>query len=263
MNMGTEEGTATATSEVAGPPLLELRGISKTFGHVQALQEVDFSLHPGEVVGLVGDNGAGKSTLIKIIAGAYQPDAGTIRVNGSLVNIRNPRDAMAQGIATVYQNLALVDQRDVAANVFLGQELVRGLVLDRGRMLEEAAQVLQDLRADIPSAQTPVGLLSGGQRQAVAIARAIHQGGGGTRLVIMDEPVAALGIEESRKVLRLITRLKDQGRAVIVISHNLEHVFSVADRIVVLRRGRLVGIRRREETTADEIVRFIVGAEHL
>ena len=129
-------------------------------------------------------------------------------------------------------------------------------------MLEEAGQVLQDLRADIPSAQTPVGLLSGGQRQAVAIARAIHQERG-TRLVIMDEPVAALGIEESRKVLRLITRLKDQGRAVIVISHNLEHVFSVADRIVVLRRGRLVGIPRREETTADEIVRFIVGAEHL
>jgi ABC-type sugar transport system ATPase subunit len=211
---------------------------------------------------LVGDNGAGKSTLIKIIAGAYQPDAGTIRVNGSLVTVRNPRDAMAQGIATVYQNLALVDQRDVAANVFLGRELVRGLVLDRSRMLQESAQVLEDLRIDIPSAQTPVGLLSGGQRQAVAIARAVHQERG-TRLVIMDEPVAALGIEESRKVLRLITRLKDQGRAVIVISHNLEHVFSVADRIVVLRRGRLVGIRRREETTADEIVRFIVGAEHL
>jgi ABC-type sugar transport system ATPase subunit len=262
MNMGTEEGAAAVASGVAGSPLLELRGISKAFGHVQALQGVDFSLYPGEVVGLVGDNGAGKSTLIKIIAGAYQPDAGTIRVNGSLVNIRNPRDAMAQGIATVYQNLALVDQRDVAANVFLGRELVRGLVLDRSRMLQESAQVLEDLRIDIPSAQTPVGLLSGGQRQAVAIARAVHQERG-TWLVIMDEPVAALGIEESRKVLRLITRLKDQGRAVIVISHNLEHVFSVADRIVVLRRGRLVGIRRREETTADEIIRFIVGAEHL
>jgi ABC-type sugar transport system ATPase subunit len=262
MNTATEEGAAGVASEVVESPLIELRGISKTFGHVQALQDVDFSLYPGEVVGLVGDNGAGKSTLIKIIAGVYQPDAGTILVNGSPVTVRNPRDAMAHGIATVYQNLALVDQRDVAANVFLGRELVRGLVLDRSRMLEESAQVLEDLRIDIPSAQTPVGLLSGGQRQAVAIARAIHQGGG-TRLVIMDEPVAALGIEESRKVLRLISRLKDQGRAVIVISHNLEHVFSVADRIVVLRRGRLVGIRRREETTADEIVRFIVGAEHL
>lgn len=262
MNVGTEKGAATVASEVVPSPLVELRGISKAFGHVQALQGVDFSLYPGEVVGLVGDNGAGKSTLIKIIAGVYQPDAGTIRVDGSLVTLRNPRDAMALGIATVYQNLALVDQRDVAANIFLGRELVRGLVLDRSRMLNESAQVLQDLRIDIPSAQTPVGLLSGGQRQAVAIARAIHQGGG-TRLVIMDEPVAALGIEESRKVLRLITRLKAQGRAVIVISHNLEHVFSVADHIVVLRRGRLVGVRRKAETSADEIVRLIVGAEHL
>lgn len=262
MNVGTEKGATAVASEVAGPPLVELRGISKAFGHVQALQEVDFSLYAGEVVGLVGDNGAGKSTLIKIIAGVYQPDAGAIRVNGSSVTVRNPRDAMALGIATVYQNLALVDQRDVAANIFLGRELVRGLVLDRSRMLEESAQVLQDLRIDIPSAQTPVGLLSGGQRQAVAIARAIHQRGG-TRLVIMDEPVAALGIEESRKVLRLITRLKAQGRAVIVISHNLEHVFSVADRIVVLRQGRLVGVRRKAETSADEIVRLIVGAEHL
>jgi ABC-type sugar transport system ATPase subunit len=262
MDVGKEKGAAPVASEVVEPPLVELRGISKTFGHVQALQGADFSLYPAEVVGLVGDNGAGKSTLIKIIAGVYQPDAGTIRVNGSPVTLHNPRDAMDFGIATVYQNLALVDQRDVAANIFLGRELVRGLVLDRSRMLDESAQVLQDLRIDIPSPQTPVGLLSGGQRQAVAIARAVHQGRG-TRLVIMDEPVAALGIEESRKVLRLITRLKDQGRAVIVISHNLEHVFSVADRIVVLRRGRLVGVRRKAETSADEIVRLIVGAEHL
>lgn len=229
---------------------------------MQALRGVDFCLSRGEVVGLVGDNGAGKSTLIKIIAGVYQPDAGTIRVDGSPVTFRNPRDAMALGIATVYQTLALVDQRDVAANIFLGRELVRGLVLDRRHMLEESAQVLRELRIDIPSAQTPVGLLSGGQRQAVAIARAVHHGVG-TRLVIMDEPVAALGIEESRKVLRLITQLKAQGHAVIVISHNLEHVFSVADRIVVLRRGRLVGVRHKAETTAAEIIRLIVGAEHL
>ncbi len=214
------------------------------------------------MVGLVGDNGAGKSTFIKVISGAYQPDAGTIRVDGSPVTFHTPRDAMALGIATVYQNLALVDQRDVAANIFLGRELVRGLILDRDRMLEESAQVLRELKIDIPSAQTLVGLLSGGQRQAVAIARAIHQGGG-NRLVIMDEPVAALGIQESRKVLRLITQLKAQGCAVIVISHNLEHVFSVADRIVVLRRGRLVGVRRKAETTAAEIIRLIVGAEHL
>jgi ABC-type sugar transport system ATPase subunit len=242
-------------------PFLEMKGICKTFGHVQALQGVDFSLHDAEVVGLVGDNGAGKSTLIKIISGAYRPDAGTIQVDAQPVTFHNPRDAMQAGIATVYQNLALVDQRDVASNIFLGRELLRGLVLDRRRMQEESVRVLRELRSDIPSVEVSVGLLSGGQRQAVAIARAIHQIA--ARLVIMDEPVAALGIEESRKVLRLIQRLKDQGHAVIVISHNLEHVFSVADRIVVLRRGRLVGIRRKAETTAAEIVRLIVGAEHL
>jgi ABC-type sugar transport system ATPase subunit len=243
------------------PPFVEMNGICKTFGHVQALQEVDFNLYDAEVVGLVGDNGAGKSTLIKIISGAYRPDAGTIHVDGQPVTFHSPRDAMHMGIATVYQNLALVDQRDVASNIFLGRELVRGLVLDRGRMLEESVDVLRILRSDIPSVEVSVGFLSGGQRQAVAIARAIHQSA--ARLVIMDEPVAALGIEESRKVLRLIRRLKDQGHGVIVISHNLEHVFSVADRIVVLRRGRLVGVRRKAETNAAEIVRLIVGAEHL
>ncbi len=252
----------TATPEVSGNrPLVELRAISKSFGHVQALQRVDFCIFPGEVVGLVGDNGAGKSTLIKIISGAYQPDSGTILVDGVPVSFHSPRDAMRMGIATVYQNLALVDQRDVAANIFLGREPTRGIVIDRRRMVEESVQVLQQLRSDIPSVDVAVGFLSGGQRQAVAIARAVHQIA--ARLVIMDEPVAALGIEESRKVLRLIKQLKAQGRAVIVISHNLEHVFSVADRIVVLRRGRLAGVRRREDTTAAEIVRLIVGAEHL
>jgi ABC-type sugar transport system ATPase subunit len=245
----------------AGPAFLELKGICKAFGHVQALQGVDFTVDPGEVIGLVGDNGAGKSTLIKIVSGAYRPDAGAIHIDGRPVTFQSPFDAMAMGIATVYQNLALVDQRDVAANIFLGRELSRGLILDRRRMIEESTHVLEELRSDIPSVETPVGLLSGGQRQAVAIARAVHQSA--ARLVIMDEPVAALGIEESRKVLRLIKRVKDQGRAVIVISHNLEHVFSVADRIVVLRRGRMVGARRKGETDATEVVRLIVGAEHL
>lgn len=260
MSVGTASEAGIVVSETRSP-LVELQGICKAFGHVQALQNIDLRVYPAEVVGLVGDNGAGKSTLIKIVSGAYQPDAGTIRIDGHTVKFRTPHDAMARGIATVYQNLALVDQRDVAANIFLGRELVRGLVLDNRRMLAESMQVLQELRSDIPSPQTPVGLLSGGQRQAVAIARAIHQVK--ARLVIMDEPVAALGIEETRKVLRLITRLKTQGYAVIVISHNLEHVFSVADRIVVLRRGRLVGIRSRADTNAAEIVRLIVGAEHL
>jgi ABC-type sugar transport system ATPase subunit len=239
-----------------------MNGICKTFGHVRALQNVSLRINSAEVVGLVGDNGAGKSTLIKIISAAYQPDAGAIVIDGHPVVFRSPHDAMAAGIATVYQNLALVDQRDVAANIFLGNELVRRGILDRPRMVQEAGRLLQELRSDIPSPQTQVGLLSGGQRQAVAIARAIRQRGS-TRLVIMDEPVAALGIEETRKVLRLITRLKAQGLAVIVISHNLEHVFSVADTIVVMRRGRVVGVRPRAETNAAEIVRLIVGAEHL
>ena len=256
-----ETATAAAPGE-GGQPLVELRGISKAFGHVQALQKVDFCVFPAEVVGIVGDNGAGKSTLIKIISGAYRPDGGTILVDGQPVTFHGPRDAMVAGIATVYQNLALVDQRNVAANIFLGREPTNGLVLDNRRMLQESTQVLERLRSDIPSVQTSVGFLSGGQRQAVAIARAIHQEIG-TRLIIMDEPVAALGIEESRKVLRLIRQLKANGHAVIVISHNLEHVFSVADRVVVLRRGRLVGVRRRADTTAGEIVRLIVGAEHL
>jgi len=257
----TKTGMDTMESPPAKPPFIELKGICKAFGHVQALQGVDFEVCPGEVIGLVGDNGAGKSTLIKIISGAYRPDAGVIHVDGHPTTFHSPHDAMVAGIATVYQNLALVDQRDVAANIFLGRELVRGVLLDRRRMLAESAHVLEELRSDIPSVETQVGLLSGGQRQAVAIARAVHQGA--ARLVIMDEPVAALGIEESRKVLRLIKRLKDQGRAVIVISHNLEHVFSVADRIVVLRRGRLVGVRRKAGTDAADVVRLIVGAEHL
>lgn len=261
-NVTAREAPAAAPGgQPAGQPLIELRGISKTFGHVQALQRVDFSVYPGEVIGLVGDNGAGKSTLIKIISGAYQPDGGTILVDGAPVSFNSPRDAMRAGIATVYQNLALVDQRDVASNIFLGREPTRGLILDRRRMLTESVEVLGQLRSDIPSVEIPVGLLSGGQRQAVAIARAVHESA--ARLVIMDEPVAALGIEESRKVLRLIKQLKGRGHAVIVISHNLEHVFSVTDRIVVLRRGRLVGARSREDATAAEIVRLIVGAEHL
>lgn len=261
MREAVEDASTPVTTETKLQPLVELTNISKAFGHVQALQGVNFCIFPGEVVGLVGDNGAGKSTLIKIICGAYRPDSGMITVDGRPVTFNSPRDAMALGIATVYQNLALVDQRNVADNVFLGREVERRLVLDKRRMLEEAAHVLRELRSDIPSVQVPVGLLSGGQRQAVAIARAIHQVA--ARLIIMDEPVAALGIEETRKVLRLIARLRDQGRAVIVISHNLEHVFSVADRIVVLRRGRLVGVRRKDQTSAAEIVRLIVGAEHL
>jgi ABC-type sugar transport system ATPase subunit len=242
------------------PPLLEARGISKSFLHVQALDDVDFRVDPGEVVALVGDNGAGKSTLMKTLCGAYQPDAGSIVFDGRPVAMRTPRDAIALGIAVVYQDLALVDHRDVASNVFLGREPTRGAAVDKPRMVREAREVLNNLKVTIPSVQTLVGLLSGGQRQAVAIARAVHQGG---RLIFMDEPTAALGVREQAKVLRLIEDLRSRGTAVVVVSHNLQHVFSIADRIVVLRGGRNAGERIKAETTPEDIVRLIVGADRI
>jgi ABC-type sugar transport system ATPase subunit len=238
-------------------PLLEARGISKAYGHVQALSGVDFHVGYGETVALVGDNGAGKSTLLKILCGALHPDAGEISIEGEPAAFASPRDAAKRGIAVVYQDLALVDTRDIAANVFLGRELGRIFVFRR-LMRREARRVLEELKITVPSVRTLVGQLSGGQRQTVAIARAVHQGG---RLVIMDEPTAALGVEGQRKVLQLIDDLRAQGSSVVVISHNLEHVFSVADRIVVLRGGRLVGTRLKSAATPEEIVQMIVGAK--
>ncbi len=244
--------------ERSGTPLLEARGISKTFLHVKALDNVDFRVYPNETVALVGDNGAGKSTLMKILCGAYHADRGSVLVEGQEVTIRNPHDAMALGIAVVYQDLALVNGRDVASNVFLGREPIRGLTVDKPRMLRESREVLQRLRIKLPSVYAPVGLLSGGQRQAVAIARAVHQGG---RLIFMDEPTAALGVQEQAKVLRLIEDLKAEGATIVVVSHNLQHVFHVADRIVVMRGGKNAGERVKAQTTAEEIVRLIVGAD--
>jgi ABC-type sugar transport system ATPase subunit len=241
---------------VSDHPLLEARGISKAYGHVQALSGVDFHVAHGETVALVGDNGAGKSTFTKIICGALHPDAGELLLDGEAVSFSSPSDAAERGIAVVYQDLALVDTRDVAANVFLGREPGR-IFVSRRLMRREARRVLGDLKISIPSVRTLVGQLSGGQRQTVAIARAVHQGG---RLVIMDEPAAALGVEGQRKVLQLIEDLREQGSSVVVISHNLDHVFSVADRIVVLRGGRLIGDRRKTEATPEEIVQMIVGA---
>jgi ABC-type sugar transport system ATPase subunit len=237
--------------------LLEARSISKAYGQVQALSDVDFHVGHTETVGLVGDNGAGKSTLLKIICGALHPDAGEISLEGEPITFAGPSDAAKRGIAVVYQDLALVDTRDVAANVFLGRE-PGGILVSRRRMRREARRVLDELKIGVPSVRTLVGQLSGGQRQTVAIARAVHQGG---RLVIMDEPTAALGVEGQRRVLQLIDDLREQGSSVVVISHNLEHVFSVADRIVVLRGGRLVGTRQKSEASPEEIVQMIVGAK--
>jgi ABC-type sugar transport system ATPase subunit len=245
---------------VAQEPFVECRGLSKAFGAVQALHEVDLDLRRGEVLAIVGDNGAGKSTLMKILSGVHQPDRGTVKIGGEQIRIADPHHARDLGIATVFQNLALVDQRDVAANLFLGREPVRaGIFINRKAMREGARKVLGDLRVHIPSLTTEAGQLSGGQRQSIAIGRATAQQG---RIIIMDEPTAALGVQESQKVLDLVTRLKRAGTGVVIVSHNLRHVFSVADRIMVLRRGRRVGERIQTETTPDEIVKLIVGAEH-
>ena len=236
--------------------LLDVRDVSKRFGGVHALNGVSFSVDAGEVVGLMGDNGAGKSTLMKTIAGAHTPDAGEILVDGVPVRFASPRDATAAGIAVVYQNLAIVDQRDVAANVFLGRELTRFGFLDRARMRAEAQAVITELGVKIRSMRLPVGGMSGGQRQGVAIARAVHLGG---RLVLLDEPTAALGPEQQKAVLELITRLRDQGTAVILVSHNIDHVMAVADRIVIMREGRVAGVKAVADTTALDVIALIMS----
>ncbi|ADD28036.1 ATP-binding cassette domain-containing protein [Meiothermus ruber] len=240
-------------------PLLEVRGITKRFGGVTALSEVSFQVYPGEVLALAGDNGAGKSTLIKCISGVHQPEEGQILFEGREVRFHNPREARNAGIETIYQDLALADNLDVGANVFLGREPMKrvlGLpVLDRARMRVEARAVLDTL--DIHTAlNRPVSALSGGQRQAVAIGRAVYWK---ARLLIMDEPTAALGVPEQRKVVELIQRLKSQGVAIIFISHNLGDIFAVSDRILVLLRGKKAGERRIGETSGDEIVKLMVG----
>lgn len=244
-----------------GTPFLHGVGLSKSFGHVRALQDVDVDIYEGEVLAIVGDNGAGKSTLTNILSGVFQPDRGELVVNGQSVQIRNPHMARDLGIATVFQNLALVDARDVACNLFLGREPVRWrYFVDKRKMRDDARQVITDLRVNVPSITAEAGMLSGGQRQSLAIGRATSQHG---RIIIMDEPTAALGVRESRKVLDLIVRLKGTGIGIVVISHNMRHVFSIFDRIMVLRHGRVAGVRRKGETTPDEIVRLIVGADTL
>jgi D-xylose transport system ATP-binding protein len=243
---------------VTEPPVLEVKGVSKLYGQVRALSDVSFELYPGEVVALLGDNGAGKSTLVKVLSGVLSPDEGDLHMDGELLSIRTPMDALRHGIGTVYQDLALVDTLDVARNIYLGHIPRRfGFMVDFGRMYADARKVLARLRVTLPSVKTRVGDLSGGQRQAVAIARTLAQE---ARVFLMDEPTAALGVAQSEKVNELITDLKDQGKTVLLISHNLEHVFSVADRLIVLRHGRRVGIREREQTSREEIVGLITGA---
>jgi D-xylose transport system ATP-binding protein len=254
--------SAPAPAGEAGVPLLDVRGVSKSFGAVEALVDVDFELYPGEVVALVGDNGAGKSTLVKIIAGVIQPDSGGIHFEGREVKIGTPADATRLGIETVYQDLALCDNLDVVANMFLGRENVsvvpRVGPLKETSMERRAIDVLGRLKVTtLRNIRERVRALSGGQRQSIAVARAVMWN---SRVVLLDEPTAALGVAQTQQVLELIRNLREQGLGVVVISHNLHVVFEAADRIVVLRLGRRVATFDRARTTPEEVVAAILGA---
>ena len=244
-------------------PLLEARGIIKRYGNVMALEGADFDVYPGEVVALIGDNGAGKSTLVKVLSGAIRPDEGTIKLRGQPVTFNSPRDARAAGIETVYQDLALAPDLDVASNLFLGREIKQPGILglfdfyNQRAMRAQADEHLKALKVNLRSIRQTVDTLSGGQRQSVAVARAVLWG---KDIVIMDEPTAALGVAQSGMVLQLVRRVRDQGTAVIFISHNMPHVFEVCDRMIVLRRGRRVGTLLPAEATMEQAVSLMTGA---
>ncbi|GCE47399.1 simple sugar transport system ATP-binding protein [Thermosporothrix hazakensis] len=244
-------------------PVLQLDGLSKHFGGLIAVNQVSLTIYPGEVVGLLGDNGAGKSTLIKMISGVYRPDQGTISIASTPVHFSTPMDARKAGIETIYQDLALCENLDASSNLFLGREPLKrrlGLFkeLDRKLMQSEAHTLLEQLDIQIPDLTRPIRELSGGQRQAIAIARTIYWN---ARLLIMDEPTAALGVPEQRKVLQLIRTLRERGTPILLISHNMQDVFEVADRVIVLRQGRKVGERLIQETNQNEIISLITGSE--
>lgn len=244
-----------------GDVLLEVRHLSKNFGPVQALSDLSMVVRAGEVVALAGDNGAGKTTLIKAISGVYPPSGGEILLKGQPVSFASPQEARDHGIETIYQDLALADNLSIGANIFLGREPMRrafGIlpVLDRGKMAEAARTTMAKLDFHVSRLDAPVSNFSGGQRQAVAIGRAVYWN---AQILIMDEPTAALGVPEQRKVIQLIHQLKAQGHGVIFISHNLQDIFAVSDRIVVLRRGVMAGERRIDETTHDEVVKLMIG----
>lgn len=237
--------------------VLSLVGVSKRFGAVQALTDVHLEVQAGEVVALVGDNGAGKSTLVKIISGVYHADDGIVSIAGDKVSISSPSQAQSLGIATVFQDLALCDNLDVVANLFLGQEQLAGPFIDEVGMEKEAWRLLKTLSAKIPSVRIPIAALSGGQRQTVAIARSLV---GSPKVVMLDEPTAALGVAQTAEVLNLIERLRETGLGVILISHNMADVQAVADRIVVLRLGKNAAEFRVEDATTAELVAAITGA---
>jgi simple sugar transport system ATP-binding protein len=239
-------------------PVLELRNVRKTFGGLTALEDVSLDLHAGEVLALVGDNGAGKSTLIKIISGVHPQSAGELLLDGSPASFTDASHARERGVEVVYQDLALADQQPVYMNLFLGRERVRGPfgLLDRRSMIAETEALVQELDVRIPSVRATIRDLSGGQRQGVAIARATHWA---TKLVLLDEPTAALGVAETARVEATILALKARDLAILIVSHSLDQVFRLSDRICVLRRGRQIGIRRTQETDKNEVVGMITG----
>ena len=244
-------------------PILSVRNLTKRFGGLTAVNDVSWDVYPGEVVALLGDNGAGKSTLIKCISGVHHPDEGEVRFRGERARFARPIDALAAGIETIYQDLALAQNLDVPSNIFLGRELklryLGGLVrmLDEKRMLNESQSALSSLDIHFPNLLQPIESLSGGQRQAVAIARAVYWD---ARLMIMDEPTNNLGVPEQHKVLELIRRLRDQGVPVILITHTLPDVFAVTDRLMVMHRGRKVSEKKTPDTSTEELVQYMVGA---
>ncbi|MEO9515637.1 MAG: ATP-binding cassette domain-containing protein [Paracoccaceae bacterium] len=245
-------------------PLVQMKGIAKRFGGVTALDNVDLDAYAGEVLAIVGDNGAGKSTLIKVLTGVYQPTVGHVAIDGEVVEFSSHADAIVKGIDAVYQTLALADHLDPAANMFLGNELTRKVlgitVLDNARMRSETERVLMErLGVRLKSLDAMTESLSGGQRQAVAIARAVYHEG--LRVLVMDEPTAALGPQETARTLKLVETLKAQGLAIILISHSLDDVFQVSDRIHVQRRGSCVGVVKTAESSTQEVLGMIVGAQ--
>ena len=259
MNPTVGETSFSEPGSTLGTPRLMMRSINKSFGAVRALTDVNFEVYAGEVVGLVGDNGAGKSTLIKTISGVGPPDTGEVFVEGQPVKITSPQVATRLGIETVYQDLALCDNLDVVANLFLGhEERTPWPVLSETDMELRTLRVLRTLDVKIPSVRTLVASLSGGQRQSIAVAKSILRN---AKVVLLDEPTAALGVAQTRQVLNLILRLREQGLAVVVISHNLADVFEVVDRVIVLRLGRRVATFKVKETTPERVVAAITGAE--
>jgi len=243
-------------------PLLEVKNITKRFGGLTAVDNVDMQIYPGEVMGILGDNGAGKSTLIKVISGVHHAEAGQIFFEGQKIKISNPMEALKIGIETIYQDLALAENMDVYSNIFLGREKLKKFlgfidVLDYDYMLDESKKVLNRLEISIPSLKNKIMILSGGQRQAVAISRSIYWN---AKLLIMDEPTAALGVAEREKVLNLVNTLSSHGVSVIIISHQIHDVFSVATRLLIMRRGKKIAERVTKKTSTDEVVGLIVGS---